>query len=86
MPEGNVLGLIASAASIVRETVAEVVFETESVTVTTMLNVPDVVGVPPTTPEAESVRPAGIDDPLAGAHVQLYPVPEPPVAVSVAPG
>ena len=70
----------------VSETVADAVFEAESVTVTTMLDVPEAVGKPEIAPPVERSSPVGSDEPLAGAQVQVKPVPLPPVAVRVAPG
>ena len=71
VPFGIVVGVMDSTASTVSETVADAVFETESVTVTTMLKMPEVVGAPERTPELESTSPLGIDEPAAAAHVQL---------------
>ena len=73
-------------ASTASEKVDEDVFCAESVTVMTTLNVPEAVGVPVMAPPVERVKPAGAVDPLAAAQVHVYPVPEPPVAASVAPG
>ena len=78
--------VIASVASTVSEKVAEAVLSAESVTVTTMLNVPAAVGVPEIRPAVERLSPAGNDEPLAAAQVQLYPVPVPPVAANVVAG
>jgi hypothetical protein len=44
------------------------VFEAESVTVTTMLNVPEDVGDPETTPPVDRLNPAGKVEPVAAAH------------------
>ena len=77
---------IVSVASTVSEKVAEAVFSAESVTVTTMLNVPAVVGLPEIRPPVERFSPAGNDEPLAAAQVQLYAAPVPPVAANVVAG
>jgi hypothetical protein len=61
--------VMVSVPSTVRETVAEAVFWAESVTVTTMLNVPAAVGVPEITPPVERVNPAGSEEPLAAAQL-----------------
>ena len=53
----------------------------ESVTVTPKLLLPAAVGLPLSTPAGERVIPAGIDVPLDTD--QVYPDPDPPVAVSV---
>jgi hypothetical protein len=65
----------------VMENAVVAVFEAESVTVTLKLGVPTAVGMPLSTPAAESFNPPGSVEPLVGA--QVYPVPEPPVAASV---
>jgi hypothetical protein len=78
--------VITSLASTVSEKVDEDVFCAESVTVITTLKVPDALGVPEMAPVVERVSPAGRDEPFAAAQAQVYPVPEPPVAASVAPG
>ena len=78
--------VIASVASTVSEKVADAVFCAESATVTTMLNVPAAVGAPEIRPAVERLSPAGNDEPLAAAQVQLYPVPVPPVAAKVVTG
>ena len=78
--------VMVSVASTVSEKVADAVFCAESVTVTTMLNVPAAVGAPEIRPAVERLSPAGNDEPLAAAQVQLYPVPVPPVAANVVAG
>jgi hypothetical protein len=78
--------VMVSVVSTVSEKVAEAVLSAESVTVTTMLNVPATVGAPEIRPAVERLSPAGNDEPLAAAQVQLYPVPVPPVAASVVAG
>jgi hypothetical protein len=81
---GLVVAMV-SVASTVSEKVADAVFCAESVTVTTMLNVPAAVGVPEIRPRVERLRFGGNDEPLAAAQVQLY-VPVPPVAAKVVTG
>ena len=70
--------VMVSVASTVSEKVDDAVLSAESVTVTTMLNVPAAVGIPEIRPPVERFSPAGNDEPLAAAQVQLYPVPVPP--------
>ena len=62
---------------IVNDSDAVAVFEAESVTVTLVVEVPVVVGVPVMAPFVDRTRPVGSDEPLDTAHV--YPVPDPPV-------
>jgi hypothetical protein len=59
---------------------------TESFTVTTTVDVPDPVGVPVIAPAVDRLSPVGSEDPVAAAHDQVYPVPEPPVAANVVVG
>ena len=61
----------ASVASTVRENVAVAVFDTESFAVTTILKVPEPVGVPVIAPPVESDSPAGSEEPLAAAQVHV---------------
>jgi hypothetical protein len=63
--------VIASVASTVSEKVDEAVFCAESVTVMTTLNVPEAVGVPEMAPPVERLSPAGAEEPLAAAQVQV---------------
>ena len=66
------------------DSVAEALSETESVTVTLTLVVPETVGLPLSTPPMERESPAGSVEPLVTA--QVYPPPEPPVATKVVNG
>jgi hypothetical protein len=63
------------------EKVVEAVLEAESVTWILGENVPATVGVPEIVPELESVTPVGKVPP---ARDQVYPVPLPPMELSVA--
>ena len=76
--------VMLTAALMVNERVALPVFEAESVTVTLVLTVPTAVGLPEMTPAAETLRPAGSEEPLVTAKVK--PVPDPPVAANVMEG
>jgi len=61
------------------------VLETESATVMTTEKEPAAVGLPEITPAVERLKPAGSDDPLAAAHVQVRLAldSDPPVAARV---
>jgi hypothetical protein len=59
--------LTPGAMVMVKVAVAELV--AESVTVTPKLGVPVAVGLPPSNPEVDSVRPVGSAEPLATAQV-----------------
>ena len=68
-------------ALMLAENCAVAVFWAESVTVRLKLAAPAAVGLPLSVPAADNVSPAGRVELLATA--QVYPLPVPPVAVSV---
>jgi hypothetical protein len=67
----------------VTESVAVAVFEAESSTCTPKVALPATGGAPVSTPPLDKLNPTAVNALDPEVTVQLYPLPEPPDAVSV---